>query len=350
MLIIAGVGVNPTPKEQLRKVILAGANVLRYNFSYRDLEENINLIEGMRETIDELNSSIKILIDLPINKVRLGDFAEKSFEVKENQELICRCAPYSQDCDEFIPVQLDSFADKLRLNQTLTIGDGEILFQVIDIIDDQQVKIRVLNNGHIKFMRTLNIDWQPDETSLLEKYKATFAKLDIINPDYIAVSYLNQEFSQRIKEMSPINHAETKIIARIEKEFGEEELIQLCQEPYYDLIMIDRGQLGVNTAYAKTTIIQKKIIDIAKKYKKPIIVSTHVLASTTKNLIPTRSDIADLTNLVLDGASGIMFAYVTTAGCRPAYTISVARRIITEAKKYKEELNKSASAKQLITG
>lgn len=340
MLIIAGIGVNPTPKEQLRKVILAGANVLRYNFSYRSLEESINLVEGMREIIDELNSDIKILIDLPTNKVRLGDFAEKSFEVKENQELIFKCASYSQNCNEFIPVQIGSFDDKLTLEQTLTIGDGEILIQVIEIIDSQQVKIRVLNNGHIKFMRTLNMNWLPDENILLENYKATFAKLDAINPDYIAISYLNQKFDQQIKKMLPINNAETKIIAKIERELNPEELTQLCQDPYYNLIMIDRGQLGVNTAYAKNNIIQKKIITTAKKYRKPVIISTHLLASTIKNLIPTRSDIADLTNVVLDGASGIMFAYVTTAGCRPAYTISVARKIIAEAKKYKEELNK----------
>ncbi|MFH1291968.1 MAG: pyruvate kinase [bacterium] len=338
MEIIAAIGLNSFEKSVIKKIILAGARVLRYNFSYRTTEENIAHIQTGRRAIEDLNSSVKILIDMPLNKIRLGDFDIKFFPVKEGQEVVFKCASFSTDCNQYIPVNTDRLDDKVQQGQTITIGDGEILTQVKEIIDPQTIKAKVLNNGYIRYTRTLNMNWLPGKEQTLTRYREIIEKTQIVNPDYIALSYIDSDFKEKIKQIPYIKNQKTKIVAKIERLISLEELKDLCQDPFYDIIMLDRGEMGVNTAFEKNCILQKQITRIALKYRKPVIVSTHILESSMNDLIPYRAEIADLTNIVLDGASAIMLCHETAVGKRPAYTISVAKKIIDQAQKYKEKI------------
>jgi pyruvate kinase len=149
MLIIATVGYTTLTEDQIRKIILAGADVIRYNFAYRNISENIELVYTAQRIIEELHSSAKILIDFPLNKIRLGDFDIKIFAVRENQELILKSAPFSPNCHEYIPVDTQFLGQKVYVDQTITIGDGEISMQVIEILNSDTIKVKILNNGVI---------------------------------------------------------------------------------------------------------------------------------------------------------------------------------------------------------
>jgi len=338
MLIIATVEKYLLTSEHLKKLVLAGADALRFNFSYRSLEENLSYIEIAKQVTDELNASaIKTFIDFPLNKVRLGDFELKLFPVHEGDELIFKSENFSYDCKEYLPVDIKNLGTLLKIGQEITIGDGEISLQVIDIIDKDSVKMRIQNKGIIQYMKTFNIPVEVDESKILDTYTNIIKKLDRVRCHYIALSYYNHELYQKIYNVIKKKNLDTKIVVKIEKEMTEAEITDLFQNNNFDMILIDQGELGVNMPYYKIGIYQKKIIGIAKKYKKMIIISTQILESTMSNYIPNRAEIISLTNNIIDGVDGIMMCRETAINPRAAYTLSVAKKIINEVQNYKKE-------------
>lgn len=336
MIIIATIGLSGTPENAIRKIILAGADVLRFNFSYRDVRENRNLIAAAQQIIEELNSSAQIMIDFPLNKIRLGDFEEKIFKVKEGQEVIFKCAPFSPNCNQFIPVDTQKLAHKVYVDQMITIGDGEISIQIIEIINNDTVKAKVLNKGAIKYMKTFNCHYEMSEQEILETYDYILEKVRNIRPHKIAISFIDFEINEKIKKMIERKYIQSKVVLKIEHGFNETDLQRICQDSFYNAILVDRGELGVNEPYEKLPYYQDIITKTAKANRRPVIVSTQILKSTVRNFIPARSDIMDLSNIVRSGANGIMFCRETGATMRPAYTLSVARKIIFEASKQRK--------------
>ncbi|OGH72978.1 MAG: hypothetical protein A2921_00160 [Candidatus Magasanikbacteria bacterium RIFCSPLOWO2_01_FULL_43_20b] len=336
MLIISAIAINSFADKQVRKIILAGADMLRFNFSYRTIAETIQWIKIAQETRWELNSSIKLLIDLPSEKIRLGNFDLKTHTVKEGEEIIFRSADYSPDCNQFVPVQTVKLGEKTYVDKMIAVGDGDISIQVMEIIDTDTIKVRMLNNGVLQAMKVLHINTVVNEQKLLEYYKQIFQHMDEIQPHYIAVPFINDSINQQIIAEIPQKNR-YKTIIKIENQEGLNRMETLCQDTNYDMILVDRGELGVNLPYEELGVIQKNIIHQARQYRKPVIISTQILESTMNNYIPKRSDILDLTNIILDGADGIMFCRETGLGLRPAYTISVAKRIIQAVEKYKQK-------------
>lgn len=336
MLLIASAGLH-TNMDKVTKMILAGIDILRYNFSRRSIDENRNFIDKAREIADGLNAKIKILVDMPINKIRLGDFDIKTFAVREGEEFICKSASYSPDCNEFIPIHTTKVGEKVNLNQTITIGDGEIALQVIEIINAETLKIKILNNGIINYMKAFNTNYKPEEEKYIEEYETILERMPEIEPDYIAISYINEIINEKIKKndcFTATSKKNPRVIIKIDNQAGVLAIKTIMEDPFYDMIMIDRGELGVNIPYERSGIVQKEIISLAKKNKKRIIVSSQILESTINHYTPIRSEILDITNMVLDGVDGIMFCKETGINSRPAYTLSVARKIIAEAEKY----------------
>lgn len=333
MFIVATIGVNSLTKESIKRIILAGADALRFNFSYRTVEENVKNIEMAQEIIDELNSKTKILVDLPIKKQRLGSFDLKAFAVRESEEFIFKSASYSLDCNEFIPVNIQKLGEKVNPNQTITLGDGEIALQIIEIIDADTVRAKILNNGIIYFNKAFNISSHRPEAELIEEYKKIIKEISALEPKYITIPFINNGFNEEFKKYLKLNY-NPKIILKIEQTIQDDELTEIFKDNFYEAITVERGEIGVNIPFEKVGILQKKICSQAKKFKKRVIISTQILESTITHFTPVRSEILDLTNIVIDGAYGIIFCHETGFGTRPAYSISVAKKIIEETNKY----------------
>lgn len=336
MIIIATIGLNTFDEGKIRRIILSGANVLRFNLSLRTADNNIKYIHAAQQIIDELNAQVDIMIDLPFSKIRLGDFAEKVIEVKENQELILKCGFQSPSIEQFVPVQTTDLGEKVKINQVVTVGDGEIALQVLDIIDKDTITVKVLNNGSLYYMRSFNINWRMAEERMLENYRQLIETVKEVNPKFICFSYLNRSFGEKIKE-SIRSTGRAHAVAKIERQLSAEDQEYLYNDSFYKHILFDRGEAGVNMPFEKVGVMQKQIIKKAHEHKKFVIISTHILESSVNNLIPYRAEITDLTNMVLEGVEGIMLCHETAIGLRPAYTISIARKIIAEAEKYKKE-------------
>lgn len=337
MIIIATVEKYLLTKDHIKKLILTGTDALRFNFSYRSIEENLEYISIAQQVIDELNTSVKIFIDFPINKYRLGDFELKLFPVNEGDEITLKSGAFTFDCDEYIPVRIPNLGDKLREDQSVTIGDGEISVIITKIIDSDTVSAKVQNKGVIQYMKTFNLALTIDEEEILKQYSEILKKIKNVDHHYIAISYFNDALFDSIRNVIEEEKIKTKIVLKIENEFPITKIEEICQKNNFDIMLLDRGELGVNMPYYKIGIYQKNILKIAQKYKKQVIITTQILESTINNYIPNRAEILDLTNIILDGVSGIMLCRETAINPRAAYTVSVAKKIISEIEKQKKE-------------
>lgn len=346
MIIVATIGINSFSEDKIRKIILSGVDIIRYNFSYRILDDKIQSLELLERIKIDLNSSTKLMIDMPSNKIRLGDFSNRIFSVSEGDEITLHSGSFSPDCHEFIPVEIVKLGEQVYFNQAITIGDGEMALEVIEIIDPETIKVRALNNGVIKYMKTFNIKQSLDDEKYLEYFQNIIDKIKNNPPTYIAISYINQRINEELKKVILNSLNNVKIIIKIEKELDKTTLESICLDNFYNMILLDRGELGVNSPYERCGIIQKEVIETAKFFKKQILVSTQLLESTTNNFTPNRSEIINLTQLVLDGADGIIFCHESTVGLRPSYSIAVAKKIINEVEKFKKE-SKQESKKNI---
>jgi len=332
MLIFATVGLNSLTEDKINKIILAGADVIRYNFSHRLISDNIEYVELGKRVIENLNSQAKIMIDLPTNKIRLGYFEPILFSVHENQELTVRSASYSKDCNEFIPVETEQIGTKIQINQTITIGDGEVAFQILDIVDKDSIKIKILNNGYIKTMRTFNAGLYFSDDQYIKYCQNILEKVLRVNPDYLGISYIRNLNGSLLKDLQ-LDKVEQKIIIKIESELSDSEIESLYKNPLYNMVLIDLGEIGVNMPFAKMGIFYKKIMSIAKNYTKPTLAMTQLFESTISSYTPNRAEIINFTNMIEDGVKGIILGHETALGSRPAYTINVAKSIIKNVQK-----------------
>lgn len=339
MMIVATVGIPIVQEDRIRKMIIAGADVFRFNLSYYNPEDGIKYIKTVENIKNELNSDVKILIEFPPNKILLGEFTNNIFGIQENQELTLRSAPFTEDCENFVPVDTKNLGEKVRMNQTISLANGRISLQVTEILNKDLIKVRVLNNGVIKSRQTFNNNVYLENREMLEKYKSILDNITHLKPEYLAISYLGEEFTNDLKNLPEMQQikSHTKIMIKIEKEITRAELEKLCIDDYFHRIIIDRGELGVNMPFEKIGIYQKYLTSTIKKFNKKFLISTQILNSTLDNFIPRRSDILDLTNIILDGADGIVLTKETSLNKRPIYAISVAKKIIEEVQNYKNK-------------
>lgn len=341
MFIIASTGVNYT-EERTRKLILSGTDILRINICRRSMEKNRQLIKSTNEIILDLHADTKILLDMPYNRIMLGDFDTKIFSVRENQEFICKSAPYTFDCNEFIPIQIEKLGEKVNLNQIIIIGNGETALLVTEVIDSETIKIKILNNGLIRYMRVVNINDKSTLKNIIIKFEEAIKAVSDLEFYYLSIPYIEKNINEKIKEIITKFKKEQKVktIVKIENTNGINDIQTILSDPFYDMTMFCRGDIGIEIPYEQVGILQKKITNCCKQYRKPLIISASILESTTETFIPSHADISDLTNIILDGVSGIQFSVETGIYGRPAYTISAAKKIITSVQKYIQEKNK----------
>ena len=339
MLIIATIEKYLLMENHIKKIILAGADVFRLNFSYSTIEENVQHINITQQVIDELNSSAKILIDFPTNKVRLGDFDLKLFPVNENDKITLKSGAFTFDCYEYIPVQLPNLGNRLSVGQSVTIGDGEVSIQISEIIDENTVKAIVQNKGVIQYMKTFNVSQEINEGKIIKNLKEIIEKIRHLDTRYFAISYYNSALFEKLCKIIREEKRKKKIVLKIEEMLDLELLKRIFEKNDFDLIMIDRGELGVNAPYYKIGTYQKQVTALAKKYKKPVIISTQIIESTMNNYIPNRAEILDITNMVLDGIDGVLLCRETAINQRAAYAIATTKKIIADAEKFKLTMN-----------
>jgi pyruvate kinase len=318
----------------LERVMLAGAVIFRANFSHGDISLHEARINQVREIANRHEKSVAILIDLQGPKIRIGRFKNDKVKLFEGQAFVLDTALDEQAGDEHtVSLGYKNLLQDVQAGDTLLLDDGRMTMKVQQI-EGTKIHCIVLVEGELSNNKGINrLGGGLSAAALTEKDRADIKEAVRLQADYIAVSF--PRCADDIKEARILLKAaggHPGIIAKIERSEAITNLNSIIQAS--DAVMIARGDLGVEIGDAELPAMQKKIIKIARVFNKPVITATQMLESMIYNTIPTRAEVSDIANAVLDGTDAVMLSGETAVGLYPDKAVAAMDRICLSAEKH----------------
>ena len=326
--ITASIGPSCESIAALRKMILAGVNVCRMNFSHDTGDAQGKKIDAIRKISAELNMPVGVLVDLQGPKHRIGNFkTEEKYPISVGQTFTFDSNPAPGDSGR---VQLPD-ADvmrSLRVGERILLNDGKIEMQVTDVLPDS-VKTRVIRGTEIWSRRGFNLpDTIVDTSVLTEKDRADLKYALTKNPDWVAVSFVQRP--EDISEVRDFITAHTthpvKIMAKIERKSAVEQIDEIARAA--DGIMIARGDMAVELPFEQVPAISRHIIRECRRLNCPVVMATQMLGSMVESEFPTRAEISDVANAAYLRVDSTMTSEETTIGANPLNVIETMAKIL----------------------
>ena len=327
--ILATIGPASDSPEMIEKLINAGINGARLNFSHGSYEEHAAKIKAVREISKKLGREIAILQDLQGPKIRLGDIVDNRFEVNEGDELVLDYAIQQHDGSANLPVQYN-LAEKVKVGEPVYIFDGKVRTEVIEVPSNTAIKLRVLNKGTLMSRKGLNLpdtDFGGDVITEKDMRDLEFGATQDI--DYVAMSFVQTaEDIENVRQLLVSHNSEAQVIAKIEtkKAVSDEELEKIVLAA--DGVMIARGDMAYEVAPEVVPIIQRKAVALCRKHGKISIVATQTMGSMVDNPQPSRAEVSDVANAVIQGADVVMLSDESATGKYPEETVKAMRDVI----------------------
>ncbi|MEM1001795.1 MAG: pyruvate kinase [Bacteroidota bacterium] len=326
--IVATLGPATSSKEVLREMLKAGANVFRINFSHADYDDVKERIRLIRELNDELDYNAAILADLQGPKLRVG-VMKNAVVVNEGDKIVFATGEPFEGTKERVYMTYDRFPQDARPGERILLDDGKLIFEVVSTNGDSEVTAKVIQGGPLKSKKGVNLpNTNISQPALTEKdiEDAMFAIQQEV--DWIALSFVRHaedlmELEQLINEHSSYK---IPIIAKIEKPEAVENIDKVVA--YCDGLMVARGDLGVEIPAEEVPLIQKQLVLRAKRARIPVIIATQMMESMITSLTPTRAEVNDVANSVMDGADAVMLSGETSVGQYPVQVIKQMSNII----------------------
>ena len=325
--IVATLGPATSDKNTLKKMIKAGVDVFRINFShasYDDVRERIQMIRSLSE---ELESGTAILADLQGPKLRVGIMKEEVVVKKGDVIKFCTGKEF-EGTRERVYMNYDSFPHDVNPGERILLDDGKLIFKVMETDKKEEVTAKVLQGGPLRSKKGVNLpNTNISLPALTDKDKkdAVFAIEQEV--DWIALSFVRH--AEDLKELQALieAHSEYKIpiIAKIEKPEAVANIDKIVA--YCDGLMVARGDLGVEVPAADVPLIQKQLVLTAKKARIPVIIATQMMETMISSLTPTRAEVNDVANSVMDGADAVMLSGETSVGKYPVEVIETMSNI-----------------------
>ena len=328
--IVATLGPSSSKPKIIEKMILEGVNVFRINFSHADYDLVKEKIKIIRSIDKKLKTSSSILGDLQGPKIRLGKI-EENCRVLTGQE-------YEFYTDkEFIGnnnkgyINYNDFAKDLSKNEKILIDDGKLIFKVLSSNKKSHVRAKVIQGGVLKSNKGVNLPNTKLSLPALTKKDINDAKFIFENDfDWIALSFVRtkNDIQDLLKLMNKNLDYKIPIIAKIEKPEAIKNIEEIIK--FSDGLMVARGDLGIEIPAEEVPLIQKELVIKSKKSKIPIIIATQMMESMIENLSPSRAEVNDVANSVMDGADAVMLSGETSVG---NYPVEVVRSMTSIIKK-----------------
>ena len=328
--IIATIGPASNNRDMLEKLVEAGMNVARLNFSHGNYETHGEIIQTIRSIARMMNRPVGILLDLQGPKIRVGKLQDgQPVRLKRNATFSITSRPIVGTA-EIVSTTYQNLPEDVKKNDTILLDDGLIRLQVMSVRGDT-VKCRVVNGGHLKENKGINLPGViVSAPSLTEKDKRD-VNFGIQNGvDFLALSFVRTaEDLQQNKSIMNKKGVSIPVIAKIEKPEAVENLSSILEEA--DGIMVARGDLGVELQPEQVPTIQKQIIYLSAKKNKPVITATQMLETMSANPIPTRAEASDVANAIFDGTDAVMLSGETASGRYPVKALRMMAKIADEA-------------------
>ena len=327
--IVATIGPASSSYEVLRKMISAGVDVCRLNFSHSDNEMNSSVIENIRRINSELNTNASILIDLQGPKIRIGVVENNHVMLENGSEVIFSTNDFTGN-EKKLSINYEHFATDVRIDDKILLDDGKIVLKVTETNKKDQVKAIVESGGALSSKKGVNLP--KTKLTLPSLSSKDLRDLDFAlehDVDWIGLSFVRKA-SDIIDLRSRIAKAGMKcrVVAKIEKPEALEEIDHIIYE--CDALMVARGDLGVELPMEEVPLIQKMLVNKCIQASKPVIIATQMMESMINNYTPTRAEVNDVANSVIDGADAVMLSGETSIGKYPVRVVEQMRNIIAK--------------------
>lgn len=326
--IIATIGPSSENPKIFRELVKNGLNVARLNFSHGSYENHLKLIKTIRVTSKTENKPLAILQDLQGPKIRIGDL-KKPVAISKGKTVIV---------GKDIEMDFD-ISKSVKKGERILIEDG-LMELKIQKVSGKNITCKVVNGGVVKSHKGVNLPDSKITFPIMTRKDLQDLKFGLKNDvDYVALSFVRNakditNLRRLIEKHLPRGFTAPKIIAKIERREAVENFDSILEVT--DGIMVARGDLGVEIADSQVPLIQKDLIAKCNSYGKPVIVATQMLDSMIRNPRPTRAEVSDVANSVIDHADAVMLSGETATGSYPVEAVTEMRRIIeaTESSPY----------------
>ena len=325
--IVATLGPATSSKEVLYKLAKEGVNVFRINFSHADYDDVKIRIQQIREINKESEFNIAILGDLQGPKLRVGVMEEDV--ILEDGDTFKFTTEQCVGTKEKAFMTYQRFPKDVKVGEHILVDDGKLMFEVISSDKETEVVVKVIVGGALKSKKGVNLpNTAISLPALTEKDMADAVFALEQKVDWIALSFVRTPEDLRMLRDLIDQHSDYRVpvIAKIEKPEAVENIDSLI--PYCDGLMVARGDLGVEIPMQEVPLIQKMLVNKAKKARIPVIIATQMMETMIENSIPTRAEVNDVANSIMDGADALMLSGETSIGKNPIRVIQKMTEII----------------------
>ena len=351
--IVATIGPASQDKEILRKMIQSGMDVARINLSHANYDFFESIVKKIDDLNHELETNVAIMVDTEGPDIHVGKFVDGSAFFRKGDKIRVYTNDIIGDSTKF-SVSYNNFVDDINFNALIKVNDGRVEFRVVDKEVDFII-CEVISEGYIFDFKGVNVPGAHfKRTFMSEKDRADIKFASKMKVDFLALSFVGSadDVLEANDLLIELGDDHMGIIAKIENERSLEDLEEIIKAS--DGVMVARGDLGAELPAERIPGIQKMIINKCHRLGKISIVATEMLASMENSSIPTRAEVSDVANAVLDGADAVMLSGETTVGKFPVETVLMMDKIIESSEQdinYLEFLDSAMrSEKQDITG
>jgi pyruvate kinase len=334
--IVCTLGPATSSEDMISRLVKAGMNIVRLNFSHGTHETHLQMIKAIRKISSQLGKPIPILQDLQGPKLRVGKMNQGSIKLKKGKSIAITTADVMGD-ENIISSTYEHLLTDVKIGDTILLDDGLIQLKVKEKKSSQLI-CQILEGGILSDHKGINLPGiSISQPSLTEKDKMDLYFGIENDVDIVAISFVRSP--QDILDVKKIIHEHEKeimVIAKLEKPEAIRHLEQIIDVS--DGVMIARGDLGVELPLQKVPSLQKKIIRMAVQKGKPVITATQMLESMRHCSRPTRAEVSDVANAIFDGTDAVMLSAETATGSYPIETVKMMAKIIIEAEQASDHI------------
>ncbi len=325
--IIATLGPASAQEEQIRALIRAGADCFRLNFSHGSGQSMQSLLEKVRKASSAEGKYIPVLADIQGPKLRVGSLPSEGVELEKDSLFVITNRVVEGSATE-VHSPYERLAQDLKPGHRVLLADGSIELKV-ESIEDMDVRCRVLHGGLLTSNKGMNLpDTEVSAHTLTDKDRADLEFISKSDIDLVAISFVRR--AQDIRDArQALGESRIPVLAKLERPEALNQLNEILEEA--DGVMVARGDLGVEIEFERVPFVQKQILERASVRGKWAIVATEMLRSMVDHSRPTRAEVTDVANAVLDGADCVMLSEETAVGKHPALVIQAMMRILKTA-------------------
>jgi len=332
--IVATIGPASRDRKTITSLVKAGMNIARINFAHGTFEEHLKTIQTVRAVSEKLNVPVAILGDLPGVKIRVGELQKGQITLRRWQTVILTTEDI-EGYDGVIPVQFKDFPKLVSKGDVIYLSDGFIALRVEEV-REKEVICKVLVGGTLYSHKGINVPNMRMPLEALTEKDREILEFAVENGiDAVGVSFVGSAYDiLDVRKFVDERNGKIFVIAKIERPDAVRNFDEILNAA--DGIMVARGDLGVEMPIERLPVLQKKLIKKANLAGKPVITATQMLESMTVEKLPTRAEVTDVANAILDGTDAVMLSEETAVGKYPVDAVRMMARIARTTEAYRD--------------